>query len=67
VIVQVTIIYFFPDKYSELTQEEVAEEQVWMNLDLPKYLKEIIDPIDIPQDSVYASTISSLDLIKGSN
>eukprot|EP01127_Copromyxa_protea_P009521 TRINITY_DN2257_c0_g1_i1.p1 TRINITY_DN2257_c0_g1~~TRINITY_DN2257_c0_g1_i1.p1 ORF type:complete len:485 (-),score=71.74 TRINITY_DN2257_c0_g1_i1:143-1597(-) len=48
----------------ESTEEELIQDQIWMNLDLPKYLKDILDPIDLPEDGVFQASIDSLNLVK---
>eukprot|EP01126_Amoeba_proteus_P060007 TRINITY_DN7899_c0_g2_i4.p1 TRINITY_DN7899_c0_g2~~TRINITY_DN7899_c0_g2_i4.p1 ORF type:complete len:390 (-),score=65.92 TRINITY_DN7899_c0_g2_i4:142-1311(-) len=48
-------------------QGDLVEENVWLSLELPKFLKDVHDPISVCSDSVYHSTIKSLNLEKQSS
>jgi len=46
------------------TQQEMVDELIWFELDLPTTLKDVFSPCDVPPDSVYKSAIDALGLIK---
>jgi RIO kinase 1 len=48
----------------EPTRQELIDEMIWLQLDLPASLKDVFEPYDVPPDSVLQSAIDGLGLIK---